>query len=88
MGRGGIPSTPCARLLFDPSSNVGVGIDSTAGLQFNKDGFDQERKYVVICMQLGNWIQTCKTGDQPYLNTSQKGDYTLISILSQRTASF
>ena len=37
-----------------------------ARLQFNKTGFDQKRKYVVICVLWSYWIQTCKTGDQPY----------------------
>ena len=36
------------------------------GLQFDNIGFDQCRKYVVICMWWSSWNQPCKTKDQPY----------------------
>ena len=48
----------------------------TAGLQFYKTGLDQGRKYV-FCMEWSSWIQTCKTGGQPYRDTSPIGECSL-----------
>ena len=38
----------------------------TAGLQLNLIGFDQRRKYLVICKYWISWIQANETGDQLY----------------------
>ena len=39
-----------------------------ADLQFNKAGTEQKSS---------SWIRTCKTGDQPYSDTSSNGEFSL-----------
>ena len=43
------------------------------GLEFNKIGFDQKRKYVVIC----KLNQTYKTGGQSFSDTTPNGECSL-----------
>ena len=51
----------------------------TPCLQFNKTGFDQNRKYVVIWMEWTGWIQSSKTGDQQYnSDTSPHSEFSLL----------
>ena len=59
-----------------------------ASLKFNKIGFDQRRKYVVICMYRSSWIQTCKTVGEPYSDTFHDSECSLVKGYSKTRGRF
>ena len=51
---------------------------STAGLQFNKTGTDEWRKYDFIWIEWSSPMHPCKIGDQPYSDPSPNGECSLV----------
>ena len=52
----------------------------TKVLQFNKTGLEQWWKSVDFCVNWSSWIQTCKTGGQPYSEASANSECFLFKI--------